>query len=271
VSDATADPFSAAGARSSPEMRREAVRRRVADAGFVRVDALAGEFGVSIMTVHRDLDELEERGFLRKVRGGATSAPTATFHGDLQHRMQAEPVEKQALAAAALAEEVFPGQVVALDDSTTSLALARLLPEKAPLTVVTHFLPVIRELGGRSGIELLGLGGRYDPAYDSFLGQATAAAAADLRADLLIMSTTAVTDGVCYIQSQDTVVTRRALIASSARTVVLVDHTKFTKRALHRLVDLAATDRVLVDSATTAAVVSGLRGRGAQVDVVALP
>ncbi|GAA1228353.1 DeoR/GlpR family DNA-binding transcription regulator [Pseudonocardia alaniniphila] len=271
MSDAMPDPYLAAGARTSPEMRREAVRRRVAESGFVRVDVLAGEFGVSIMTVHRDLDELEERGFLRKVRGGATSAPTATFHGDLPHRMQAEQAEKQALAAAALADEVYAGQVVALDDSTTALALARLLPEKAPLTVVTHFLPVVRALAGRAGVEVIGLGGRYDPAYDSFLGQATAEAAADLRTDLLVMSTTAVTDGVCYIQSQDTVITRRALIASAARTVALVDHTKFAKRALHRLVELSTLDRVLVDSATPSAVVSGLRARGARIDIVALP
>ena len=70
---------------ASPDLRREAVRRRVAELGYVRVDQLAQECGVSIMTVHRDLDELETRGFLRKIRGGATSAPMRTFHGDLAH------------------------------------------------------------------------------------------------------------------------------------------------------------------------------------------
>lgn len=243
------------------------MRRRVAELGFARVDLLAGEFGVSIMTVHRDLDELEVRGFLRKVRGGATSAPTRTFHGDLAHRMQAQAREKQVLAEYVLRTEIAPGQVVVLDDSTTSLALARLLPEHAPLTVVTHFLPVIGALADQPGIDLIGLGGRYVPAYDSFLGQATAAAAGDLQADVLIMSTTAVTDGVCYIQSLDTVITRRALIASSARTVALVDHTKFGRRALHRLVDMAELDRVVVDGGTAPEVLRDLRGRGVPVAV----
>ena len=77
-------------ARRNPELRRVAMRRQVAEAGYVRVDTLASEYGVSIMTVHRDLDELERLGFLHKVRGGATSAPTTTFHGDLEHRMQAQ-------------------------------------------------------------------------------------------------------------------------------------------------------------------------------------
>jgi DeoR/GlpR family transcriptional regulator of sugar metabolism len=233
----------------------------VAEAGFVRVDALAAEFGVSIMTVHRDLDELERRDFLRKVRGGATTAPTTTFHGDLAHRMQAQVAEKRALAAAVLADEVVPGQVVALDDSTTALALARLLPERAPLTVVTHFLPVIRAIGDRPGIELIALGGRYDPAYDSFLGQETAAAAAGRPTDLLVMSATAVSDGVCFIQSSDTVVARRALVAAAARTVVLVDRTKFARRARHRLVDLATVDRVVVDDGTDPGTVDALRCR----------
>jgi DeoR/GlpR family transcriptional regulator of sugar metabolism len=256
------------GARRNPELRRGAMRRQVAEAGFVRVDTLAEHYGVSIMTVHRDLDELERLGFLYKVRGGATSAPTTTFHGDLEHRMQAQVDAKLAIAREVVRTEVEPGQVIALDDSTTSLVLARLLPAKAPLTVVTHFQPVIRALAAQPGIELIGLGGRYDAAYDSFLGQATADAAARLRYDLLFLSTTAVTEGVCYIQSLDTVITRRALIASAARSVALIDHTKFDRRALHRLVNLADLHRVVVDDATPDQVVRRERARGATIDRV---
>jgi DeoR/GlpR family transcriptional regulator of sugar metabolism len=264
----SSDPFAADGARRNPELRRVAMRRQVAEAGYVRVDALAERYGVSIMTVHRDLDELEKQGFLHKVRGGATSAPTKTFHGDLDHRMQAQVDAKQAIAREVLATEIESGQVIALDDSTTSLVLARLLPQRAPLTVVTHFLPVIRALAAQPGIELIGLGGRYDAAYDSFLGQATADAAAGLRTDLLFLSTTAVADGVCYIQSLDTVITRRALIASAARSVAMIDHTKFERRALHRLADLADLDRVVVDGGSPPSTIRGLRARGARVDVV---
>lgn len=252
---------------ASPELRREAMRRRVAELEFVRVDQLAQECGVSIMTVHRDLDELEARGFLRKVRGGATSAPTRTFHGDLAHRMRAQVREKKLMAAFVLRTEITPGQVIALDDSTTALALARLLPQRAPLTVVTHFLPILRALAEHPGIEIIGLGGRFVPAYDSFLGQATAAAATELQTDLLVMSTTSVTDGVCYIQSQDTVITRMALIANAARTVAMVDHTKFGRRALHRLVDLVDVDRLVVDPDTRPEVVRGLVRRSVAVEI----
>jgi DeoR/GlpR family transcriptional regulator of sugar metabolism len=263
----TASPSAASRRHASPDLRREAVRRRVAELGYVRVDQLADECGVSIMTVHRDLDELEARGYLRKIRGGATSAPTRTFHGDLSHRMQAEVREKALMAEYVMRTEVEPGQVVAFDDSTTTLAVARLLPRRAPLTVVTHFLPVIRALADHPTIEIIGLGGRYVPAYDSFLGQTTAEAASQLQTDVLFMSTTAVIDGVCYIQSQDTVVTRRVLIARAQRTVALLDHTKFNRRALHRLVDLADLDRVVVDPDTPEHVVRDLKRRRVAVEV----
>ena len=166
-----------------------------------------------------------------------------------------------------LRREIVPGQVVALDDSTTSLALARLLPQ-AGAAHRRHPLPAGAAHARRPpGVELIGLGGRFVPAYDSFLGQATAAAAADLQADVLVMSTTAVTDGVCYIQSQDTVDHAAGPHRSSARTVALIDHTKFGRRALHRLVDLADVDRVIVDAGTDEQVVRDLRARAVAVEV----
>ncbi|GAB2879940.1 DeoR/GlpR family DNA-binding transcription regulator [Streptomyces mayteni] len=262
------DPSAGEGARRNPELRRVAIRRQVSEAGFVRVSELAAGYGVSIMTVHRDLDELARRGFLHKVRGGATCAPTTTFHGDLDHRMRAQVEAKEAIAREVLASEVRPGQVVALDDSTTSLMLARLLPERAPLTVVTHFLPVLRALAAQPGIELVGLGGRYDAAYDSFLGQATAREAAGHCPDVLFLSTTAVARGVCRIQSRNTMVTRRALIASAARSVALIDHSKFDRQAPYRLAAVAELDRVVVDAATPEPTVRELRARGGRIDVV---
>jgi DeoR/GlpR family transcriptional regulator of sugar metabolism len=65
------------------------------------------------------------------------------------------------------------------------------------------------------------------------------------------------------------VITRRALIASAARSVALVDHTKFDRRALHRLVGLGELDRVVVDDATPEPIIRRERARGAHIDVVA--
>lgn len=52
-----------------PRERRERIKGRVVDRGFVRIEQLADELGVTTMTIRRDLDYLQDRGWLRKVRG----------------------------------------------------------------------------------------------------------------------------------------------------------------------------------------------------------
>ena len=129
------------------------------DAGQASVDNLALRFGVSKMTVHRDLDELEEGGFLRKVRGGASILPSSLFESDFRYRQKQATEEKQRLAAAAVAM-IEPGQTVIIDDGSTAGGIARHLADLRPLTVITNNLAVIQELAGAGGISLIALVGQ---------------------------------------------------------------------------------------------------------------
>ncbi|MFC4908232.1 DeoR/GlpR family DNA-binding transcription regulator [Actinomadura gamaensis] len=251
----------------STRRRREAIRKRVTDEGFVRIKDLAAAHDVSAMTIHRDLDELQSTGWLRKVRGGATAEPSASYHGDVRHRRQAMAAEKHALAAAA-AGLVGAGATVMIDESTTALELARLLPGRGPVTVITNFLAAVNALTGEPGVDLIALGGAYYPAYDAFLGLRTTEAIRSLRADLLFMSTTAITNGQCYHQSQETVAVKRALMDSADRRVLLADHSKFTKNGLFQLAPLTDFDLVIVDAATPESEVEAQRARGVRLHVL---
>jgi DeoR/GlpR family transcriptional regulator of sugar metabolism len=53
--------------------RQNAIAQAVMEHGSIRIEELAGQFGISVMTAHRDLDDLQERGLLRKSRGTATA------------------------------------------------------------------------------------------------------------------------------------------------------------------------------------------------------
>ncbi|MDP9391606.1 MAG: DeoR/GlpR family DNA-binding transcription regulator [Actinomycetota bacterium] len=251
------DPVVVTSARD----RRERMRRRIVQQGFVRIEDLVDEHRVSLMTVHRDLDLLQREGWLRKVRGGATAQPSPVHHGDVRHRAQAMAQRKQEIAQAAL-ELVRPGMSVLVDESTTGLALADLLPSRGPLTVVTNFLAVVNLLAAEERVDLVALGGDYYPAYDAFLGLRTSEALSSLRADLLFMSTTAVTDAHCYHQSQETVAVKRALMAAADRRVLLLDHSKFDKRGLYQLAPLTDFDLVVVDDGTGEARLTALRELG---------
>ncbi|MCW4354309.1 DeoR/GlpR family DNA-binding transcription regulator [Hoyosella sp. YIM 151337] len=247
--------------------RRDRIRERVIGEGFVRARDLAGEFGVSIMTIHRDLDTLQAQGWLRKVRGGATSLPSSVFHGNVSERMAAKSEIKQALAKAAL-DLVVPGQTIMVDESTTCLHLAQHLPERTPLTLITNFQPLITMHAGTPGITLIALGGEYFPAYEAFLGLYTAEGVAKVRADTLFMSTTAISRGRCYHQSQETVQVKRAMLQSASRRVLLVDHTKFRREGLYALTALTDFDLVIGDDRIPMAEQRAIRDAGAELKIV---
>ena len=66
--------------------RRQAIMDLLVGARAVDLDDLADRFAVSRMTIHRDLDDLEQAGLLRKVRGGATIEAGTQFESDFRIR-----------------------------------------------------------------------------------------------------------------------------------------------------------------------------------------
>ncbi len=246
--------------------RQERIRERVIAEGFVRSEQLAEEFSVTLMTIHRDLDALQRQGWLRKIRGGATAQPSKLFHGDIHYRMQTMHEAKAELAQTAI-KLVTRGQSIVLDESTTILSLAPLLSSYTPLTVITYSLALLKQLADEPGLDLISLGGAYFPAYDAFLGLSTADSIRALRADMLFMSTTAITEGFCYHQSQETIIVKRALMEAAAVSVLLVDHSKFSKRGLFQLAPLTDFDLIIVDKGVQERDLALLRDFGAVVHV----
>jgi DeoR/GlpR family transcriptional regulator of sugar metabolism len=238
--------------------------------GSVRIDDLGELLGVSSMTIHRDLDTLAAQQLITKVRGAAKVLQSALFETGVRVRLARQSAEKEALARA-VAAHVEPGQAVMLDDSTTCVYLSRHLPGRAPVTVVTNFVPVMRELWGKPDIRLIGLGGVYYEWAEAFMGGMTVDAIRSIRADLLVMSTSAITNLVCYHQSEDTVAFKRAMLESSEHKILVVDHTKFTRRALHALGPVTDFDLVIIDDATPRDIQDQLRSRGVALEVVPVP
>lgn len=264
----------APGARGAGRHSRQAVRRRammdaVMSEGALRIEQLAEQFGVSLMTAHRDLDELESRGLLRKTRGVATALATSLVESSDVYRSNRQIAEKEAVARAAL-EFIESGQALVLDDSTTTLHLVPHLHTKAPLTVITNVLTIMNQLAGVQGITMLALGGQYYNWCNAFMGGMTQQAIGRLRPDVSIMSTPAITDDVVYHQMLETVDTKRAMLNASQKRILLADHTKFEKRALHRLAPLTEFDVVIVDSGTSSSDIDRMHAQGIRV-VVAPP
>ena len=127
-----------------------------------------------------------------------------------------------------------------LDDSTTTPHLVPHLHSLKPLTVIANNLTIMNELRSVSRITLLGVGGQYHHWCGSYTGRITTTA---LRADELVMSTSAIVDDIAFPQTLETVDVKRAMFDSASTRILLADHNKFDVRATHATLPLQISMR----------------------------
>ncbi|OXM72221.1 MULTISPECIES: DeoR/GlpR family DNA-binding transcription regulator [Amycolatopsis] len=235
------------GSARSRNIRQQRITDYVVKKGQASAAELAELTGVSVMTVHRDLDELARRGLLRKYRGGVSAQPSTVFESNTEYRLNAHVEAKAAIAREALSL-VEPGMSILLDDSTTALALARLLHQVTPLTVATNYLRIIEVLKHIDDLRLIGLGGDYSATHDSFLGMPCLEAVERLTVDATFVSTSAMNSEMTFHQEPEIVMVKRAMLASAEIRVLLMDSSKMPRTALHRLAEIEDFHHLVVDS-----------------------
>ena len=249
------------------EARQKRISELVLARGSTSAQSLADEFDVSLMTVHRDLDELEKRGVLRKVRGGVTAQPSSVFEALMPYRMTAMVDEKRRLAEWAL-RYVEPGMSLMLDDSTTVLKMIPGLAGISPLHIATNFLAGLNQLAELPDAHVIAIGGHYDPAHDSFQGVQAIEAIRSLQMDAFFMSTSATSATHAFHQEERVVAFKQAMMGSSSKRYLLLDHSKLDRVAIHRIAPLSDFDLVIVDSGADPRSIDALETAGVAIEVV---
>lgn len=226
------------------EERRQAIMDLLVQLGAVDLDDLAQRFDVSKMTIHRDLDDLENLGLLRKIRGGATIESGTQFEADYRYRALQNVDVKRAVADKA-ASLIEPGMTVLINDGTTAGLMADAIVNMRPLTVITNNLAAINTLTDVQGVNLIALGGTYSRKFNGFFGMMTEESLSRLQVDLAFLSTPAVNGLTCYHMDESVTRCKRAMIDAGAKVVLLADGKKFGRTALHQLSDMTAFDTVV--------------------------
>ncbi|ROO86969.1 DeoR family transcriptional regulator [Actinocorallia herbida] len=227
------------------ELIAEAVRRE----GSVRVVELAERFGVSDMTIRRDLELLAEQERLVKVHGGATALEgSAAAEPGFAVKSGVLRAEKERIGRRA-AELVPPGSAVALSAGTTTWAAARHLVRVPGLTVVTNSWSVAEVFHAEGGADqtVVLTGGTRTPS-DALVGPIAVAAVASLNVDVLLlgvhgMSVRAGLTTPNLLEAE----TDRALMAAARRRIVLADHTKWGVTGLSTIAPLRDADVLVTD------------------------
>jgi DeoR/GlpR family transcriptional regulator of sugar metabolism len=255
-----------------PEQRRLLIRQMILQAGSVNTEELATRFDVSYMTIWRDIALLEEDGRIHRVRGGAirpetgVSAEPAYFSKQMVRSQQ-----KEAIARYAAQHLVRDDEILILEAGTTVAAMIKYLTQ-TNLTIVTNGVQTILEAMSRlSSMTVMNCGGILrDPAH-TFVGPQAERFFENLSAHTLFLGATGLNlpEGITDPNPLEIQI-KRAMAASAARIVLLIDSSKFGVRSLLPIVSLTAVDEIVTDDQAPADYVEQLREMGINVHVVAL-
>jgi DeoR/GlpR family transcriptional regulator of sugar metabolism len=128
------------------EQRRQQILNLLEETGALNVSELADRFSVSVVTIRKDLDDLESEDLLQRTFGGAVFSHRSRFNRSFLERAQQHRREKCAIAAAAHSY-IKDGDTIMLDAGTTTLALAeRLKTQVKSAFIITCSVPAALEL-----------------------------------------------------------------------------------------------------------------------------
>jgi DeoR/GlpR family transcriptional regulator of sugar metabolism len=229
-----------------PSQRQEEIKRLLSDKQVLPIGELAEHFGVSEMTVRRDLEALAESGMVERVFGGARLATRVAREISHQARLERNREAKEQMAEFA-ATLVQDGDTVALDCSTSTLYLAKALRDR-PITVVTNGLDVLVELSS-SRTEVIGVGGTLRLQTHSFVGPIALGSLTSLHTDKAFFSAQGLDAEAGLTDSHLAEVDmKRALLRTARETFALVDSSKLGVVALASVVPLNTLDALITDA-----------------------
>jgi len=229
------------------DVRRSQIAEIVKRDGHVKVSDLANQFDVSEITIHRDLDYLEEKSVLRRSRGGAI-VNREIHEFQYPNRVNSALKEKNRIANAA-ARLVKEGDTLILDGSTTNIHIARAIKEIHNITVFTMSHWVMMELINSVDICLYCIGGLYSRETAHFVGSDLEDYIKKLHANKCIIGASAISPeyGITGPYSQ-LVAIQKNIIESVDEVILAADHTKWGKVSTEKVADINDMNYIIVDS-----------------------
>jgi len=229
--------------------RQKYIREKIAATSSVKVIEIAEALNTTPETIRKDLDELEKKGFLRRVHGGAISLDYFKMEEsdfDLRSNLQ---MENKRYIAQNASREIESGSSLFIDNGTTCFEFAKTIIGIHKLKIVTPSLKIASFFQEESSAEVLLLGGwlkKYEPAV---FGEYTLSMLRDFHTNKAILSCAGITvnEGLMDIDSDDAAIKRQAII-STDMTLLLADHTKFCSKAFVIVTQIENIGRIYTDT-----------------------
>lgn len=231
------------------EERKVRILQMIEEDGSVKVSKLTKLFEVSLETIRRDLENMEKEGLLKRVYGGAVLNRNKVQQKSYAKREKEFSIEKKAIAINAL-RYIEEGQSIALNNSTTSIEIARELKNHfKELTIVTNSLRIASELAEVENFNIVLTGGILNNKEYAFYGDISENVLSNFVVDKAFISVSGVslTHGITdYLPGE--VQIEKKLMEISQEIIILADSSKIDSVSLIKVADIHEVNLILTDS-----------------------
>nr|BAL55923.1 DeoR family transcriptional regulator [uncultured Chloroflexota bacterium] len=230
--------------------RQQQILALLESKGEVRVSELCQQFGVSEMTIRRDLAALDRAGLIRRTHGGAISGRGRSYEPPFLERANTNLNQKKRIAGLAITL-IHDGESIALDVGTTTLEVAMALRQKAlrNLTIITSSLHIANLLAEMPHIRLIVSGGILRPGEHSLIGHLAERTFREFYVDKLFLGVGGISleAGLTEFNLEDALV-KQAMLQNAKECIVLADSSKLNRIALNRIAPLHAIHTLITDA-----------------------
>jgi DeoR family transcriptional regulator, aga operon transcriptional repressor len=267
---APTNPMQVEVSQDKQQLRFTSILTILQQTGKVVVEDLSEQLSVSLVTVRRDLDVLEQKGLLRRTHGGAVSMEPLFYEPFRKDRSFLAQVERAAeekrrigRVAAAL---IRPGETIALTPGTTTTEVIRGLPMNCNITVVTNTVNVAMELSKRRDVYVFVTGGHLHGEWFSLVGTAALRALENMLINTMFVGA----DGIdatwgasCF--NADEAELNSAMLKLARRRIAVVDSGKFGVVANWRICQAAELNVLITDTGATDEMIAPFQKAGIEV------
>ncbi len=209
----------------------------------------AGELGVSVDTIRRDLRLLNQKGLLKRVHGGAL--PVSQIASSFSER-EATLSHERNLLAKAVTQRLSPGQVIGLDGGTTATEIAANIAQWLDITIVTNNPAATLAFADHQSVQVVMVGGNVDLTWMTTTGPQAVDMIRGFHLDLAIIGTCAFDPlAGASTQSRHEIPTKQAFLTSAAETLLPVETAKLDSVAPFHIADCNEVEVMIVEEMVT--------------------
>ena len=228
--------------------RREKIIALLNRDGMVKANELVEQYGVSMETIRRDLEKLENDGFAIKSYGGAVINENANVDLPFNIRKKRNVISKQKIAEV-ISSRIKDGTSIMLDASSTAVYIAKALKERKNLTLITNSIEILIEMFDTPNVNVLSTGGAMREGSFALVGPQTDKMLNSYHVDMAIVSAKGFDLETGLTDTEELHANNKKTMLHAGREKVLaVDSSKFGKTAFTEIGTLEDISMVVTDA-----------------------